>query len=128
MENCNIPAKGHFKKERKDLLEFLGFTRYELEKVSKKSKEDFSNNFPDADIADYERYMHLNDLFKKTEDLSYIEFSDMLNSEYGFYLNEIKRNENTIISNNLSIVKNLLIFFTIIWGIGVLVAASYFFK
>jgi hypothetical protein len=124
MELNDIPAKGHFVNEKKDLMEFLGFTRYETEKASKYSKEKFLITFPESNDSEYERYMHINNLFTKSDILSYVEFSTLLNREYGFFLHEIKNQEAICQSKNIKTVKNILVFFTVLWVLGVIIAVA----
>ena len=124
MDLNDIPAKGHFLNEKKDLMEFLGFTHFETEKASKYSKEKFLKSFPETTDSEYERYMHVNNVFTKSETLSYVEFSTLLNKEYGFILHEIKNQEAICQSKNIKTIKNILVFFTILWVLGVIIAVA----
>jgi len=123
MEVYDIPSEGYFIKEKLVLLDFFGFTdnNARVESVMKDSKEEFIKKYPAYTESDYVTYKHLIETFKKRKILSYIKFHDLLQNEYGHYLNAIKEKDSIILSNKISTIKNILVFFTWLWSIGAVI-------
>lgn len=123
MEAYDIPAEGYFIKEKLALLDFFGFTdsNAKVESVMNDSKEEFIKKYPAFTESDYVTYKHLIETFKKRTVLSYIEFHDLLQNEYGHYLNAIKEQDSIVLLKKISTIKNILVFFTWLWSIGAVI-------
>lgn len=123
MESYDVPAKGYFWKNYNELLAFFGYVENWQQKkdILSMSKEEFLNAHSMFKEAKYLLYKDLEETFAKRETLSYFEFSALLNKNYGLYLDKIKENNKNKLSDNINTIKNILVFFTVIWVIGVIV-------
>lgn len=122
MEVSDMPATGHFVNEKNEIMSFLQLTgSYDMaSSVVKDSKEDFIEQFSYKE-SDYERFKHFVEVFNKRTDLSYFKFAELLHSEYGYILDEIKEQKLAKDSKNINTIKNILVFFTWVWSIGAVI-------
>lgn len=122
MKVSDLPATGHFVNEKNDIMSFLQLSgNYEMAiSVVKDSKEDFVKQFP-GNETNYDRFKHFVEVFNKRTELSYFEFVELLRTEYGYILDEIKEQKSAKDSNNINTIKNILVFFTWLWIIGTII-------
>lgn len=123
MKASNLPATGRFVNEKNEIMSFLQLSgNYEMAiSVVKDSKEDFVKQFP-GNESSYERFKHFVEVFNKRAELSYLEFVELLRGEYGYILDEIKKQELAKDSSNIKTIKNILVFFTWLWSIGTIIS------
>lgn len=123
METIEVPAKGYFIKERNELIKFfhLEFFSSNLVQVNKLTKDEFLKMNPSIIESDYLNFKYLVDIFKKRGESSYKEFDSLLENEYGYYLNKIREQKLIKQSDNINLIKNILVFFTWLWSIGTIV-------
>lgn len=129
MEAYDISAKSQFRIQKELLSEYLLSSKesYNFDLVIKETKEQFLDLYPYFNESKYEILKHLAETFSKREELSYVEFADLLEKEYGYYLKEIKGQETLKLFENVNSIKNILIFFTVLTVLSIIAYVIAFF-
>jgi len=132
MKNIEILAKGQFQIEYDALFNFFGFPSMDSndkDLIFTKTKEEFLALFPSTFNTDiYDPYKEFEDFFAMRDTLSFINFSNSLRDDYGIFLDRIKEQDQILMSSNLKTIKNIMVFFTVMWIVGTIATIAIFLR
>ncbi|MFA6335959.1 MAG: hypothetical protein WCX48_10515 [Bacteroidales bacterium] len=124
MDKMYVSAKKYFIDEYYSLGEFLGFSDYQgyyCKRILEEPKEDFLKNASMFKEHDYDSYKEFEETFSKKKEMSYIDFSELLNSKYGIYLKDNEKKNYKMLFLSVKKIKSIMVFFTIVWVISTLI-------
>lgn len=129
MEAYDISAKYQFRIQKESLTAYLSSSKESInfDLVLSETKEKFLTLYPNFNESKYEMFKHLAETFAKRDELSYVEFADLLENEYGYILKEIKEQKTLKNFENVNSIKNMLTFFTVLTVLSIIVYVFAFF-
>lgn len=119
-----LSARSHFSDEYYALGEMFNFSEYQPyfnKRILEKSKEDFLKSVTLFDEKDYDSYKDFEETFAKKHEMSYVEFTELLQNKYGTYLKAIEKKQYYMLFSNVKTIKSIVVFFTILWVISTLI-------